>query len=151
MPAPKRSTTRRTTSSRRRTAAKEPAALKRLNKSLDSADSALTALSKDVGAGAGDLHKNVSRLLRDARRDSGKLGKAVLKDLQQLQKALAETSGRATSRARATRRSTAKRATAKRATAKRAPAKRATAKRATAKRATTRRATARRSAAKSSS
>ena len=55
MPPAKRSTssrrttsTRRSTSARKSSASSDPAALKRLNKSLESAQNALTALRKDV-------------------------------------------------------------------------------------------------------
>lgn len=146
----KRSTPKRTASKRRtakRSSAKEPAALKRLNKSLESAQDALAALSKevgkDVGAGARDLHKNLNRFVKDARRDSGKLGTAIQRDIEKLQKRI---SGATTGRASAKKRSTAKRSTAK----KRPAAKRSTAKRPAAKR-STKRPAARRSSARSGS
>jgi hypothetical protein len=140
--APKRSAAKRSTS-------KEPAALNRLNKSLDSAQEALAALSKEVGkdvsTGARDLQKNLNRFVKDARRDSGKLGTAIQRDIEKLQKRISSsTTGRKTSgRAAAKKRSTAKSGTAKRSTAKRSTAKRTTAKRSTARRPAARRSSAR--------
>jgi DNA-binding protein HU-beta len=132
MPTPKK-TSSRTAASRRRSSGKEPAALKRLNKSLDTADAALNALRKDVQSGAGDAYKNLRQMVRNARRDSGKLGKAIQKDLDQLQKALAQAQRGAT-RGRAGGRSTAARSTARRSTGTRTAAKRTTARRSPAKR-----------------
>jgi hypothetical protein len=86
---------------------KEPAALKRLNKSLDNAQEALAALrkdvSKDVGSGAKDLYTDVERFVKTARRDGSKLGRALERDMRK--------AGRKLSPAK---RSTAKRSTAKR-------------------------------------
>ena len=59
MPPAKRSTTKRRTTTRKKPAArkspasKEPAAVVRLNKALDSAQDALNALRKDLSKGAG--------------------------------------------------------------------------------------------------
>lgn len=144
MTQPRRTTARRTTSRRttgRRTTARrstassrEPAALRRFNKSLDQAQDALTAmrkdLTKDVGTGAKDAYKNLERLVKNARRDSGKFGTALQRDLEQLQKRLA--------------------ASAKTARGKRAPAKR-TARRTTTRRTSSGRSTARRSGTRRSS
>jgi hypothetical protein len=124
MPPAKKSASRKGT---RRTASKEPAALRRLNKSLDSAQDALAALSrevgKDVSGGARDLHKNLQKFIKEARRDSGKLSRALQRDIERLQKRLASSSsGRASTRSagrKAPGRSTAKKATARRTTAKR--------------------------------
>ena len=124
MPTPKKTTSRRSTSrrttTRRRVSAKEPAAIKRLNKSLDGAESALVALRKDVQSGAGDAYKNLRQLVRNARRDSGKLSKAIQKDLEEAAKAV---------RSRAGGGSTARRATARRSPARRSPARKTTARR----------------------
>jgi hypothetical protein len=94
MPSPTRKPARQTSG-----ASKEPAALKRLNKSLDSAQDALKALrkdvGKDVGTGARDLYQDLERFVKGARRDSTKLGKALQRDVEQLQKRLA---GKPTSR-----------------------------------------------------
>jgi DNA-binding protein HU-beta len=160
MPPAKRSASRR---SARRAAVKEPAALRRLNKSLDSAQAALGALRKDVGkdvsGGARDLYKDLDRFVKDARRGSGKLGTALQRDIARLQKQLASSSssrrstrsgGRKASGRSTAKRSTAKRSTAKRSTAKRSTAKRSTVKRSTAKRSTVKKTSARKSPAKRS-
>jgi hypothetical protein len=80
-------------SSRTRAAFKEPAALKRLNRSLDAAQEALTELRKDagrdVGHGARDLYKDLRTFVTSARRDSGKLAKALQRDFERAQKRLA--------------------------------------------------------------
>ena len=161
-PAKKPASRRRSTTARKRQGAKEPAAIKRLNKALDSAQEALVSLRKDVGrevgAGGRGLHKNLERFVKEARRDSGRLSKAIERDIQRLQKRLpggskAKASGRAGSRRKTTGRTTAKRA-GSRTTAKRAGS-RTTARRAggrtTARRAgsrTTARRTTRRSPAR---
>lgn len=93
--ATKKSTSKSTsrTNGRRPT---EPAALRRLNKSLDSAQDALGMLrkdlSKDVSAGAKNLYKDLERFVKDARRDSGKLGTALQRDVERAQKAVASGS-----------------------------------------------------------
>ena len=119
MPSAKKPASRKST---RRTNPKEPAALRRLNTSLESAQDALGALGrgvgKDVSGGARDLHKNVQRFVKDARRDSGKLSKALQRDVERLQKRLATSSvSRASTRSggrKASGRSTAKKTTARR-------------------------------------
>ena len=86
MPAAKKPTR---PSPRARAAFKEPAALKRLNKSLDAAQEALAELRKDAGRDVGhsaqDLYKDLRRFVTSARRDSGKLAKALQRDFQQAQ------------------------------------------------------------------
>ena len=98
MPPAKKPTT---SSSEKRAAFKEPAALTRLNRSLDAAQDALAELSKDtgrdVGQGARDLYKDLRTFVSSARRDSGKLAKALQRDFEQAQKRLA---GRPTRRSR---------------------------------------------------
>ena len=73
--------------SRSGVAFKEPAALKRLNRSLDAAQEALAELRKDtgrdVGQGARDLYKDVRTFVSSARRDSGKLARALRRDFEQ--------------------------------------------------------------------
>lgn len=64
-------------------------AIQRVTKSLDAAYADLGKLSGSVGAGVGDLRKDLTRLLRDARRSAEKMSKATRKDLEQLQKDLA--------------------------------------------------------------
>ena len=97
MPAARKPASRTTTAPKRTTAA-EPAALKRLNKALDDAQKALVALRKDVGKdvsrGARDLSDDLAKFIKDARRDSGKLGTALQKDLKALQKRLANPKSR---------------------------------------------------------
>lgn len=73
-------------------------AIDRIAKSLEAAQSDLSALRGTMGSGAGDLRKDISRLLRDARRDVGKLSKAVRRDLERLQKDLAQAASKPASR-----------------------------------------------------
>jgi len=72
----------------------EPAALKRLIDSLDAAQDALVELrndtGRDVGQGARDLYKDLRTFLTSARRDTGKLAKALQRDFAQAQKQLAQ-------------------------------------------------------------
>ncbi|MCW3068819.1 MAG: hypothetical protein JWL67_1444 [Solirubrobacterales bacterium] len=56
--------------------------IRRINKSLDVA---LADLTK-VGAGAGDIRRDLTKLLRDARKHATKMGNATRKDLERLQK-----------------------------------------------------------------
>jgi hypothetical protein len=97
-------------SSSRRSAFKEPAALKQLNKSLASAQKALTDLRKQAGRDAAkstqSLHGDLRKFLANARRDSGKFTAALRRDFEQAQKALAQSSRSQT------RRSTARKSTA---------------------------------------
>ena len=103
---------------------KEPAALKRLNKSLDSAQEALAELrentGRDVSQGARDLYKDLRTFVSSARRDTGKLTKALQRDFQQTQKQLAGTTaaGSARSKPASTSRQRAPRTAAKRSTGK---------------------------------
>jgi hypothetical protein len=88
-------------STRRSVAFKEPAALKRLSKSLDAASTAMTELRKhtgrDVSKGARDVYKDVQGFVSNARRDTGKLAKALARDFQQAQKQVAASTGGARS------------------------------------------------------
>jgi len=81
-------------STRSRATFKEPAALKRLHTSLDSANKALAELRKHAGRTAApstkDLHKGVSTFVSGARRDAGKFAKALARDFQQAQKQVAK-------------------------------------------------------------
>lgn len=79
----------------------------RVAKSLEAAQSDLSALRGTLGTGAGDLRKDVAKLLKDARRDVGKLGKAVRQDLDRVKKDLAAASPRTSGRTRRATRSTA--------------------------------------------
>jgi hypothetical protein len=81
-----------------RTRFNEPASLKRLNKSLDTAQEALAELrkdtSRDLSKGAQDLYKDLRTFVSSARRDTGKLTRALQRDFEQAQRG-----GRAGSRA----------------------------------------------------
>jgi hypothetical protein len=107
---------------------KEPAAIARLNKSLEGATAALSQLSshagRDASKGARDLYKDVKSFITNARRDSGKFAKALKSDFDAAQKKLATaTSSNSASSAGGSRsRSTA---------AKKKPATRTAAKRST--------------------
>ena len=74
---------------------KEPVALKRLTTSLDAAQDALAELRKDtgrdVGQGARDLYRDLRTFVSSARRDTGKLAKALQRDFEQAQKRVAGT------------------------------------------------------------
>jgi hypothetical protein len=122
---------------------KEPAALKRLSKSLESAQDAVTQLQshagRDVSQSARELYKEVKAFVNSARRDTTKFAKAIQRDFEELQKSVTQgarqttrrtapktgarsTAGKST-RARGAASSTAKRATAKRATSTRTASK----------------------------
>jgi len=73
--------------------------LERVMRSLESAQKDLAAIGGSVGAGAGDLRRDVKRLVRDASRDVGRMRRAVQRDLARLQKDLAKA-GESGSRAR---------------------------------------------------
>lgn len=121
---------RRSTPTRSRGRFKQPAALKRLTTSLDTAQKAIADLRKegrrDVGKGATDLYGDLRKFVSDARRDSNKLAKALQREFDQAQKQLAKaaqgkraTSGRSTSSRSMSRRSTSARPTSSRSTGKR--------------------------------
>ena len=78
---------------------KEPAALKWLSSSLDTAQQALVELREDTGRdvsqGARDLHKDLRAFISSARRDTGKLTKALQRDFEHAQKQLAQGTGTA--------------------------------------------------------
>jgi hypothetical protein len=91
----------------------------RIAESLEVAQNDLAKLGGSLEAGAGDLRRSLTRLLRDARRDATKMSKATRKDLERLQKDIAAAAkagpraGRAKARtATASTRSTATRAKA---------------------------------------
>jgi DNA-binding transcriptional ArsR family regulator len=83
---------------------REPAALRRVSKSLDAAQDALGELRKDAGRdvsqGTRALYKDLRTFLSSARRDTGRLAKALQRDFTQAQKRLGSP-GRATPPARA--------------------------------------------------
>src|SRR5665811_926992 len=90
MPPAKNSTSRSSTF-------REPAALKWLSSSLDTAQQALVELREDTGRdvsqGARELHKDLRAFISSARRDTGKLAKALQRDFDQAQKQLAQGTG----------------------------------------------------------
>jgi hypothetical protein len=88
-------------SSSRSSSFKEPAALKRLNQSLTSAQKALTDLRKhasgtDAAAGTKTLYKGLGKFVSDAKRDSNKFGSALRKDFEQAAKAAQKAAKTAT-------------------------------------------------------
>ncbi len=86
---------RKSTSSARTGTFTEPAALKRLERALDTAQTALTELGKDTGrdvsTGARDLYKDLRTFITSARRNRQKLARALRRDFEQAQKKLAST------------------------------------------------------------
>jgi hypothetical protein len=67
-------------------------AIGRIVKSLDAAQKDLAAVGGSLGTGAGDLRKDVARMLRDARRDVTKMSKTVSRDLERLRKDVSSAS-----------------------------------------------------------
>jgi len=71
---------------------KEPAALKRLTKSLESAQDALSQLQshagRDVSQGARDIYKELKSFVSSARKDTTKFAKALQKDFEMLQRSV---------------------------------------------------------------
>jgi hypothetical protein len=106
---PARKSTR--SSSRRSSAFKEPAAVKQLTRSLETAQKALTELgkqgSRDAGAATRSLQQDLRKFLRDAKRDTGKLTTALRRDFDQAQKTLRAQSSQSGRRATSGRRSAA--------------------------------------------
>jgi len=102
MPTPGKSSGRapRATADTRKRYEQNGRALDRVAKSLDSAQSELSALRGSMGSGASDLRKDLSRLLRDARREAGKLSTTIKRDLERIQKDLASTASKSSPRAR---------------------------------------------------
>ena len=83
----------------------DPAALMQLTtKSLDAAQEALAELRKgagrDVGQGARDLYSDLRTFVSSARRDTGKLAKALQRDFTQAQKQLARGTAAGSARTR---------------------------------------------------
>jgi exonuclease VII small subunit len=139
---------RRSTSTRSSSRFKQPAALKRLTTSLDTAQKAIADLRKesrrDVGKGATDLYGDLRKFVGDARRDSNKLAKALQREFDQAQKQLAKaaqgkraTSGRSTSSRSTSKRGTSSRSTSSRSTSSRSTSSRSTSGRSTGRRTTT--------------
>jgi hypothetical protein len=156
-------------STRSRVAAKQPAALRQLTTSLDGAQSALAKLRADIGrdvsGGSKALYKDLERFVKDARRDSGKLGKALERELAAVQKrvsgaarpaarkstaakASAKPAARKGTAAKPAARKSAAKASAKPVAARTSSARKATARKPAVRKATARKPAARRSAAK---
>ncbi len=78
---------------------REPAALKWLSTSLDAAQQALVELRADAGRdlshGARDLHKDLRTFISNARRDTGKLRKALQRDFEHAQEQLGQSTSAA--------------------------------------------------------
>jgi hypothetical protein len=76
--------------------------IRRITKSLDVALEDLAKVGGSVGAGAGELRRDLAKMLRDTRRHATKMGNATRKDLERLQKdmtaAAKSSSGRRTGR-----------------------------------------------------
>jgi hypothetical protein len=68
----------------------------RITDSLDVAQADLSKLGGSLEAGVGELRRDLSRLLRDARRNATKMGKATRKELERLQKDMIATAKKAT-------------------------------------------------------
>lgn len=64
-------------------------AIRRITDSLDVAMKDLPKIGGTVGAGFGDLRKDLGKLLRDARRHAAKMSTATRKELERLQKDMA--------------------------------------------------------------
>jgi hypothetical protein len=116
MPQARKSTR---SSSRRSSSFKEPAALKRLNQSLTTAQKALTDLRKhgsgsDAAAGTKTLYKGLSKFVSDARKDSTKFGTALRKDFEQAAKAAQQAAKTATGTGSARRSSSSTRSSSSR-------------------------------------
>jgi hypothetical protein len=87
--------------------------LDRVMQSLEAAQKDLAAIGGSLGTGAGDLRRDLNRLLRDARRDAAKMRRAVQRDLVRLQKDLTKAAtARPTARAGARSTTPARRRTA---------------------------------------
>src|SRR5581483_11938392 len=94
MPQARKSAAR--SSARKSAAFKEPAAIARLNRSLEAAQKAVTELTKHTGRNAGkttkSLHKDVRQFVANAKRDTGKFSVALKRDFDQAQKTVAKAS-----------------------------------------------------------
>jgi hypothetical protein len=122
-----RATSSRATSSRAtssRVSFKEPPALKRLHKSLDNANDALSELrvntGREVSQSARDLYKDLRTFVSSARRHSGRLTTALQRDFDRAQKRMSSGAASGTSRKRsASARGTKRASTTRRASSKR--------------------------------
>jgi hypothetical protein len=106
-----------------------------MNKSLDAALQTLKDMRKDVGTGAKDHYSNLSKSLRQARSDSGKLGRRLQRDLQKgASRTASAARGKSTGTRPTTGRSTTRRTTTRRATTRRATTRRSTSGRSSSRR-----------------
>ena len=64
-------------------------AIDRVKKALDATQKEIGAIRGTLGAGRKDLRKEVAKRLREARRDVDKMNKAVVGELERIQKELA--------------------------------------------------------------
>lgn len=114
MPQARKSTR---SSSRKSATFKEPAALKKLNQSLDAAQKALTDLRQHAGGKSSKpLHSGLGKFVSSAKRDTGKLSTALKREFAEAQKKVASATSSATRSGGSTRRTG--RATTKRSTRK---------------------------------
>jgi|GEM_PF-5454029 len=134
MPQTKKSSS---TASKALRAFREPPALKRLSKSLEAAQDALSQLQshagRDVSEGVRDIYKELKTFVSSARKDTTKFAKALQKDFERLQKGVtgggsSRSSNRTTtaSRTAASRTTASRRTTTRRTTTRRTATKRAT-------------------------
>jgi hypothetical protein len=116
MPQAKRSTS----SSSRARGFKEPAALKRFNRSIDTAEQALAELRKhagrEVSQTARDLYKDLRTFVSSARRHSGKFAKALQRDFERAEKSAGARTAARSGGSRSTAGSTSARRAARSAT-----------------------------------
>ena len=98
-------------------------AVKRLEKALDDASSALQSLAKDAGHGGSRAYKELGTTLKALQREAQKHNKALAKDLGNVRASVATRATRATSTRKTT--SSARKTTTRRAAAKPASRRRA--------------------------
>src|SRR3954453_12540923 len=105
----------------------------RLTKSIDTADDALKDLRKELGRGGKEVLKDLEKALKDSRKGIGSAQKSAAKNAEKLQRVV--TTGRKTKPSRSSASGRTKKASSSRSSG----GSRATAKRSTAKRSTSRR------------
>src|SRR3954466_12764341 len=94
----------------------------RLTKSFDTAEDALKELRKELGRGGKEVFKDLEKALKDSRKTAGSAQKAAAKQAEVLQRVV--TTGRKTKPAAKRASSGGSRSTAKRSTAKRSSSSR---------------------------
>ena len=87
-----------------------PKAISRLEKSLEAAELALKDLRRELGRGGRDVVKDLDRTLKDSRKNLRSLSRTVARDLGALQKAATRGTSPTTARRTASARPGAKRA-----------------------------------------